>query len=210
MPAQAGPVPSMVRGGHRVLYDSPGFPFAGMTNLALRIFMQYSGRFVIPFIVLGKSERILPAPFFSTQIPIIEVESGRVIEIDGGGRDKAQRPCSLAGFLEGFRPSLIKFSKEVAGWKRTDWARGRTGAGTPQHLVMERLPIKENIKWTHIPFQGGGAGDRRPPRGTCGGGLPNHRMEEARGDRDPETPGGVRGEPNGGLSQRPHPTGAGV
>ena len=101
-----------------------GYPFAGMTNLALRIFMQYSGRFVIPFIVLGKSERILPAPFFSTQIPIIEVESGRVIEIDGGGRDKAQRPCSLAGFLEGFRPSLIKFSKEVAGWKRTDWARG--------------------------------------------------------------------------------------
>ena len=30
------------------------------------------------------------------------------------------------------------------------------GAGTPQHLVMERLAIKENIKWTHIPFQGGG------------------------------------------------------
>jgi len=30
------------------------------------------------------------------------------------------------------------------------------GAGTPQHLVMERLALKENIKWTHIPFQGGG------------------------------------------------------
>ena len=29
------------------------------------------------------------------------------------------------------------------------------GAGTPQHLVMERLAIKENIKWTHIPFPGG-------------------------------------------------------
>jgi len=30
------------------------------------------------------------------------------------------------------------------------------GVGTSQHLVMERLAIKENIKWTHIPFQGGG------------------------------------------------------
>jgi tripartite-type tricarboxylate transporter receptor subunit TctC len=30
------------------------------------------------------------------------------------------------------------------------------GPGTPQHLVMERLALKEKIKWTHIPFQGGG------------------------------------------------------
>ena len=30
------------------------------------------------------------------------------------------------------------------------------GPGTSQHLVMERLALKENIKWTHIPFQGGG------------------------------------------------------
>ena len=30
------------------------------------------------------------------------------------------------------------------------------GPGTPQHLVMERLALKEKIKWTHIPFDGGG------------------------------------------------------
>ncbi len=30
------------------------------------------------------------------------------------------------------------------------------GAGTPQHLVMERLAIEEKIKWTHVPFDGGG------------------------------------------------------
>ena len=30
------------------------------------------------------------------------------------------------------------------------------GSGTPQHLVMERLALKEKIKWTHIPFQGNG------------------------------------------------------
>jgi len=30
------------------------------------------------------------------------------------------------------------------------------GPGTPQHLVMERLALKEKIKWTHIPFTGGG------------------------------------------------------
>jgi tripartite-type tricarboxylate transporter receptor subunit TctC len=29
------------------------------------------------------------------------------------------------------------------------------GPGTPQHLVMERLAMKEKIKWTHIPFEGG-------------------------------------------------------
>jgi tripartite-type tricarboxylate transporter receptor subunit TctC len=30
------------------------------------------------------------------------------------------------------------------------------GPGTPQHLVMERVAMKEKIKWTHIPFEGGG------------------------------------------------------
>ncbi|MEW6334511.1 MAG: tripartite tricarboxylate transporter substrate binding protein [Thermodesulfobacteriota bacterium] len=30
------------------------------------------------------------------------------------------------------------------------------GAGTPQHLVMERLAIREKVKWTHVPFDGGG------------------------------------------------------
>jgi len=30
------------------------------------------------------------------------------------------------------------------------------GAGTPQHLVMERLAIEEKIKWTLVPFDGGG------------------------------------------------------
>ena len=30
------------------------------------------------------------------------------------------------------------------------------GLGTPQHLVMERLALIEKIKWTHIPFEGGG------------------------------------------------------
>lgn len=30
------------------------------------------------------------------------------------------------------------------------------GPGTPQHLVMERLAMKEKITWKHIPFEGGG------------------------------------------------------
>jgi tripartite-type tricarboxylate transporter receptor subunit TctC len=29
------------------------------------------------------------------------------------------------------------------------------GAGTPQHVVMERLAFDLNLKWTHIPFKGG-------------------------------------------------------
>lgn len=30
------------------------------------------------------------------------------------------------------------------------------GPGSPQHLVMERLALAEKVKWTHIPFDGGG------------------------------------------------------
>jgi tripartite-type tricarboxylate transporter receptor subunit TctC len=45
-----------------------------------------------------------------------------------------------------------------------DYAKGNpgkirystAGPGTPQHLVMERVAMKEKIKWTHIPFEGGG------------------------------------------------------
>jgi len=47
---------------------------------------------------------------------------------------------------------FIDYAKANPGKVRYSTA----GAGTPQHLVMERLAIKENIKWTHIPFQGGG------------------------------------------------------
>jgi tripartite-type tricarboxylate transporter receptor subunit TctC len=32
-----------------------------------------------------------------------------------------------------------------------------SGPGTLLHLVMERLALQENIKWTHIPFEGGPA-----------------------------------------------------
>jgi tripartite-type tricarboxylate transporter receptor subunit TctC len=46
---------------------------------------------------------------------------------------------------------FIEYAKANPGKIRYSTA----GAGTPQHLVMERLAIKENIKWTHIPFPGG-------------------------------------------------------
>lgn len=47
---------------------------------------------------------------------------------------------------------FIDYAKENPGKVRYSTA----GPGTPQHLVMERLALKEKIKWTHIPFQGGG------------------------------------------------------
>ena len=46
---------------------------------------------------------------------------------------------------------FIEFSKANPGKIRYSTA----GPGTPQHLVMERLALKEKIKWTHIPFEGG-------------------------------------------------------
>ena len=47
---------------------------------------------------------------------------------------------------------FIEFAKANPGKIRYSTA----GPGTPQHLVMERLARKEKIKWTHIPFEGGG------------------------------------------------------
>jgi len=47
---------------------------------------------------------------------------------------------------------FIAYSKGNPGKIRYSTA----GPGTPQHLVMERVAMKEKIKWTHIPFEGGG------------------------------------------------------
>ncbi len=47
---------------------------------------------------------------------------------------------------------FIDYSKDHPGKTRYSTA----GPGTPQHLVMERVAMKEKIKWTHIPFEGGG------------------------------------------------------
>ena len=47
---------------------------------------------------------------------------------------------------------FIDYAKANPGKVRYSTA----GPGTSQHLVMERLALKEKIKWTHIPFQGGG------------------------------------------------------
>src|SRR4030042_6631171 len=48
--------------------------------------------------------------------------------------------------------------KEFIDYAKTNPGKIRystAGPGTPQHLVMERLALKEKIKWTHIPFEGG-------------------------------------------------------
>lgn len=46
---------------------------------------------------------------------------------------------------------FIEYAKANPGKIRYSTA----GPGTPQHLVMERLAMKEKIKWTHVPFEGG-------------------------------------------------------
>ncbi len=46
---------------------------------------------------------------------------------------------------------FIDYAKANPGKVRYSTA----GPGTPQHLVMERLALKEKVKWTHIPFEGG-------------------------------------------------------
>jgi tripartite-type tricarboxylate transporter receptor subunit TctC len=51
-----------------------------------------------------------------------------------------------------------KTFKEFIDYAKTNPGKIRystAGPGTPQHLVMERLALKEQVKWTHIPFEGG-------------------------------------------------------
>ena len=66
------------------------------------------------------------------------------------------------------------------------------GPGTPQHLVMERLALKEKIKWTHIPFEGGAPAISALLGGHVEACLPDHRVEKARGSGAPEASGGLR------------------
>ncbi len=58
------------------------------------------------------------------------------------------------------RPDSWKTFKEFIDYAKANPGKIRystAGPGTPQHLVMERLAMKEKIKWTHIPFEGGPA-----------------------------------------------------
>lgn len=51
-----------------------------------------------------------------------------------------------------------KTFKELVEYARANPGKIRyssAGAGTPQHLVLERVSMQEKIKLTHIPFQGG-------------------------------------------------------
>ncbi len=45
---------------------------------------------------------------------------------------------------------LVEFARKNPGQVKYATA----GAGTPMHLVMEVIAMKENIKWVHVPFKG--------------------------------------------------------
>jgi tripartite-type tricarboxylate transporter receptor subunit TctC len=49
---------------------------------------------------------------------------------------------------------LIEFARKNPG-KVT---YGTPGAGSPMHMAMEFIGMKENIQWTHVPFTGGAPG----------------------------------------------------
>ena len=91
---------------------------------------------------------------------------------------------------------FIDYAKANPGKVRYSTA----GPGTPQHLVMERLALKEKIKWTHIPFEGGAPGHLCIAWGPRGSLLPDDGMEEACGDGAFEASGGLRREEGGGFS----------
>ena len=100
---------------------------------------------------------------------------------------------------------FIDYAKNNPGKIRYSTA----GPGSPQHLVMERLALKEKIKWTHIPFQGGGPAVTALLGGHVEACLPDHGMEGPRGIRAIETPGRLRGETDDRLPQRPYAPGTG-
>jgi tripartite-type tricarboxylate transporter receptor subunit TctC len=58
--------------------------------------------------------------------------------------------------------SPFKSMKDLVEYARKNPGKvkyGTAGAGSPMHLVMEVIAMKENIKWIHIPFKGSAAAE---------------------------------------------------
>jgi tripartite-type tricarboxylate transporter receptor subunit TctC len=150
-----------------------GFPAGGATDVCARPLVLTAGK------ILGQPIVVVNKPGGASAVAVATLKNekpdGYTIGILGSGAVLSQHMRKVpydaakdftpimqyAVYLYGLVvkadspwktfPEFIDYAKNNPGKIRYSTA----GSGSPQHLVMERLALKEKIKWTHIPFQGG-------------------------------------------------------
>ena len=150
-----------------------GFPAGGTTDVCARPLVAAASK------ILGQPVVVVNKPGGASAVAVatlkMEKPDGYTIGIMGSGALLSQHMRKVpydtakdftpvmqyAVYLYGLvvRPDspwntfkeFIDYAKANPGKIRYSTA----GPGSPQHLVMERLALKEKIKWTHIPFEGG-------------------------------------------------------
>jgi len=151
-----------------------GFPAGGATDVCARPLVMTAGKILgQPIVVVNK-----PGGASAVAVATLKTEKpdGYTIGILGSGALLSQHMRKVPyDTAKDFTP-IMQYAVYLYGlvvkadspWKTfeefIDYAKNNpgkvrystAGAGSPQHLVMERLALKEKIKWTHIPFPGGG------------------------------------------------------
>jgi len=150
-----------------------GYPGGGTTDVCARPLVMSAGK------ILGQPIVVINKPGGGSAVAVASLKNekpdGYTIGILPSGAVLSQHMRKVPyDSAKDFTP-IMQYAVYLYGlvvkadspWKTCkefiDYARanpgkiryGTAGAGTPQHLVMEWLAIRENIKWTHIPFQGG-------------------------------------------------------
>ncbi len=150
-----------------------GFPAGGTTDVCARPLVSAAGK------ILGQPIVIINKPGGGSAVAVatlkLEKPDGYTIGIVGSGAVLSQHMRKVPyDTAKDFTP-IIQYAvylyglvvqtdspwntfKEFIDYAKTNPGKIRystAGPGSPQHLVMERLAIKEQVKWTHIPFEGG-------------------------------------------------------
>jgi tripartite-type tricarboxylate transporter receptor subunit TctC len=151
-----------------------GYPAGGTTDVCARPLTMAAGKILgQPVVVVNK-----PGAGSAVAVAMLKTEKpdGYTIGILPSGAVLSQHMRKVpydsakdftpiiqyAVYLYGFAvraDAPWKTFKEMVEYAKANPGKIRyatAGPGTPQHLVMERLALKEHVKWTHVPFDGGG------------------------------------------------------
>ncbi|HXZ37030.1 MAG TPA: tripartite tricarboxylate transporter substrate binding protein [Thermodesulfobacteriota bacterium] len=151
-----------------------GFPAGGTTDVCARPLVNAASK------ILGQPIVVVNKPGGASAVAVATLKNekpdGYTIGILGSGAVLSQHMRKVPyDTAKDFTP-IMQYAVYLYGlvvqsespWKTfnefIEYARNNpgkirystAGPGSPQHLVMERLALKEKIKWTHIPFPGGG------------------------------------------------------
>jgi len=152
-----------------------GYPAGGSTDVCARPLVSAAGK------ILGQPVVVMNKPGGASVVAVATLKNekpdGYTIGILPSGAVLSQHMRKVPyDSAKDFTP-IIQYAvylyalvvKSDSPWKTfkefVDYAKANpgkirystAGPGTPQHLVMERLALKEKVKWTHIPFEGGPA-----------------------------------------------------